>query len=132
MLLGIGVDIIGIENFRRIVDKSGERFINRIFTPAEIHYCDNKVHRFQHLAARFTCKEAISKALKMAWSDGLNWKDIEVLNDKNGQPKVKLRGRAKKTADYLEVEDIQLSLSHCPDYAVAMAVILRGDRNGAD
>ena len=125
MLLGTGVDIINIENFRRIINKSGERFINRVFTPTEINYCAKKVNRIQHLAARFACKEAISKALKMGWGNGLNWKEIEIMNNHNGDPKIQLTGQAKRRAGCLKVADIQISLSHCSEYAVAMAVILK-------
>lgn len=125
MLLGTGVDIVSIEKFRQAVSKRGNRFINRIFTQAEIAYCNKKVNRIQHLAGRFACKEAISKALKMDWGNGLNWKEIEILNNRNGDPKIKLAGQVKRKASCLKVEDIQISLSHCPEYAVATAAILK-------
>lgn len=125
-LIGTGVDIVGIERFRKIVKERGERFINRIFTPAEISYCKKKVNKIQHLAVRFAGKEAISKALKMSWNNkGLNWREIEIINNHGGEPKVNLSGQAKKAANRLKVRDIQISLSHCPEYAVASAAILK-------
>jgi holo-[acyl-carrier protein] synthase len=128
MITGTGVDIISIKKFRQA---AGKKLINRVFTLQEIKYCNNKMNKFQHLAARFACKEAISKALKMSWQKGLNWKEIEILKDKNGKPAAKLIGSAKKAAHALKIEDIQISLSHCPEYAVGMAVVLKGDNNGA-
>jgi holo-[acyl-carrier protein] synthase len=68
MLVGTGVDIISVERFRKAANKRDGRFLNRIFTAAEISYCNKKIDKAQHLAARFACKEAISKALKMNWN----------------------------------------------------------------
>jgi holo-[acyl-carrier protein] synthase len=130
MLVGTGVDIIDIRRFRKVANKRGGRFLNRIFTTAELSYCDKKIDKIQHLAARFACKEAISKALKINWSKGLNWKEIEITNNRSGEPEARLTGQAKEVVDYLKIENISLSLSHCQDYAVAMAVILKGNHNG--
>lgn len=129
-LVGTGVDIIGIKRFGKAVEERRERFLNRIFTTAELSYCNKKVDRIQHLAARFACKEAVSKALKMNWNKGLNWKDIEVINNPSGEPWVRLKGQAKETANHLKIEEISLSLSHCQEYAMAMAVILKNTKNG--
>jgi len=131
MLVDTGVDIIDIGRFRKVANKRGEKFLNRIFTTAELSYCNKKIDKIQHLAARFACKEAISKALKMNWSKGLDWKEIEITNKHSGEPEARLTGQAKEVMDYLKIENISLSLSHCQDYAVAMAVILKGDNNGA-
>jgi len=131
MLVGTGVDIIDIGRFRKVANKRGKRFLNRIFTAAELSYCNKKIDKIQHLAARFACKEAISKALKMNWSKGLDWKEIEITNNHSGEPEARLTGQAKEAVDYLKIKNISLSLSHCQDYAVAMAVILKGDNNGA-
>jgi len=128
MLIGTGVDIVHIQRFRKIAEKWDGRFLNRIFTPAEIIYCNKKVDKIQHLAARFACKEAISKALKMTWNKGLSWRDIAIINNHNGEPKALLTGQAKEVADGLKVGDIQLSLSHCPEYAVATAAIVMKGR----
>ena len=90
------------------------------------------MNTFQHLAGRFASKEAISKALKMKWERGLSWKEIEVINNRNGASEVMLSGEAKKIAVGLNIEDIHLSISHCQNYAVAMVVITAGRNNGVN
>ncbi len=130
MFIDTGVDIINIETFRKAVNRRGDRFLNRIFTKIELDYCDNKVNRIQHLAARFAGKEAISKALKLNWQKGLNWKEIEIINNQNGEPRAWFKGQVKEEAERLKIREISLSLSHCEEYAVAMAVILKGKDNG--
>lgn len=130
MFVDAGVDIIKIETFRKAVNRSGNRFLNRIFTKIELDYCKKKVNRTQHLAARFAGKEAISKALKLNWQKGLNWKEIEIINNHTGEPEARLKGQVKEEAERLKIREISLSLSHCEEYAVAMAVILKGANNG--
>lgn len=125
MLLNTGVDIVSIERFNKIVKDRGERFIKRIFTKTELNYCAKKIRKIRHLAARFACKEAVSKALKMNWNKGLNWKNIEVINARNGAPLVKLSGQAKDAAKSLKIKGVEVSLSHCNEYAVATAVIMK-------
>ena len=123
MILGSGIDIVQINRIREIIDQWGERFLFRTFTSQEIDYCSKKVNKFQHFAGKFASKEAISKALKMKWEKGLSWKDIEIQNNADGIAEPKLFGQAREIADNLKIRNINLSISHCQDYAVAMAVI---------
>ena len=129
MILGSGIDIVRVDKIRYAVDRWGERFLSRVYTWKERDYCSKKVNKFQNLAGRFACKEAVSKALKMKWKNGINWKQIEIVNNRNAEPVVKLAGQAKEVADSLKVENIHLSISHCRDYSVAMAVVI-GVNNG--
>jgi len=120
MLTGIGVDIIEIERIKRGVERSGTNFLEKIFTGTEIDYCNNKHDRYQHLAARFAAKEAVSKALATGLQRGFGWKDIEVVNDELGKPQVVLHGPLRSK---LSGASILLSISHSDTHVVAMAVI---------
>lgn len=121
MIFGIGIDIIEIERIKKSVDKFGDLFLNKIFTEIELEYSLKKKNRYQHLAARFAAKEAISKALATGWSKGFRWKDIEIYNEPNGLPKVKLFGNLK---DFLGQDKLmQISMSHSEHYVTCFAII---------
>ena len=117
-MLTTGVDIIEIPRVRRVLERYGDRFQQRVFTPDEIAYCRG---RAPNLAARFAAKEATMKALGTGVR-GVGWKDIEVIRHKSGAPSIQLHGRAKVRAERLKVLEISLSLSHSQEYAVAFVV----------
>lgn len=119
-----GVDIVEIDRIRHSFDSCGESFRNRVFTENEINYCESKkVVRFESYAARFAAKEAVSKAFGTGISEGIKWKDIEILNEPQGKPYVVLSERAREIYEKMNARGISLSLSHCRSYAVAYAVI---------
>jgi holo-[acyl-carrier protein] synthase len=122
---GIGVDIIEIDRVRRSIERMGDRFLEKVYTPGEITYCDAKAHRFQHYAARFAAKEALSKALSTGWAGEFRWKDVEVLNEPSGQPRFSLHGTMR---DRLKNADIILSMSHSDSHVVAMVIIQEGNQ----
>ena len=114
-----GTDIVEISRIRDDIEKMGDRFLNRIYTQNEIEYCESKKsQKYQSYAARFAAKEAIYKALSKYINFEYTWKDFEILNDEKGKPFVKLNFKI----DYLE--DLELSLSHCKEYAVANVVAI--------
>ena len=119
MQLTTGVDIIEIPRIRQVLERYGERFLERVYTSGEIAYCRG---RPPNLAARFAAKEATMKALGTGVR-GVGWKDIEVVRQESGAPSVRLHGRAERRAERLGVQEISLSLSHSEDYAVAFVVI---------
>ncbi len=122
MKIGTGIDIIEISRIKKSVEQIGEAFINRIFTEKEIKYCESKkTQKYQHYAARFAAKEAAFKAISMILEDkfSISWKDIEILNDKNGKPILKLNNI---NTDLIETTSI--SMSHCKEYAVSTVTIL--------
>jgi holo-[acyl-carrier protein] synthase len=124
--LGIkcGVDIIEVERIKKSLSLNGEIFRDKVFTPKEIEYCEQrKVVKYQSYAARFAAKEAVSKAFGTGISGGIDWKDIEVINDPDGKPNVVLSGRAQEVFKNMFAKDISLSLSHCENYAVAYVII---------
>jgi holo-[acyl-carrier-protein] synthase len=115
MIKGIGIDIIEIDRIRESLDKHGDRFLNRVYTPHEINYCTRrKEFRIPELAARFAAKEAYTKALGTGMH-GIHWKQIEVRNDPKGKPYIESEFNGK--------DNVQLSLSHSQNYAVAYVVI---------
>ena len=119
MQITCGTDIIEINRIKKSIEELGEKFLNRIYTQKEIEYCESKKgQKYQHYAARFAAKEAIFKAISKELNDKyeIGWKDMEILNDKQGRPQVKIRGVQK--------ENIDISISHCKEYAVAMVVML--------
>ena len=122
MKIKCGVDIIEISRVKESIESLGERFINRVFTEKEIEYCESKkMQKYQHYAARFAAKEAVFKAISKILNGkyDITWKDIEVLNDENGRPYIKL---SEQFAN--KIEDIDISISHCKEYAVANVVII--------
>ncbi|MBN1955483.1 MAG: holo-ACP synthase [Anaerolineae bacterium] len=119
----VGVDIIEVSRIQRAVDRHGQRFLERVFTPAEIRY--TRGHG-PELAARFAAKEAVSKALgvgvRLLAVDGVDWKEVEVLGNRRGRPQITLYGRAAERAAELGLTEWAVSLSHSREYAVAFVV----------
>lgn len=131
LLVSAGVDIVPVERVSAAANAWGERFLNRVWTAQEIGYCQGKQNPFEHLAARFAAKEAVSKSLALTWDKGLKWKEISIVNNGTGVPEVKLSGETRRVAAKLEVKSISLSMSHCRDYAVAYVTVVRGPGKGA-
>lgn len=115
---GIGTDIIEIERIELAVSRSGQQFLDRVFTPAEQEHCKGKV---QCLAGRFVAKEAILKALGTGLRE-LRWTNIEILPNYLGKPEVKLTGAALELAEKTDVARVLVSISHDRGRAVAFAV----------
>ena len=124
--ISIGIDIVHIERISKNIDDVKNRFINRVYTKDEINYCMNRKNFSHHFAGRLAGKEAVSKALRLSWEEGLNLKDIEIINEEHGIPKVMLHGKIKKIANERKIRNIKISISHEKDYAVAFAVTIMG------
>lgn len=120
MNIRTGIDIIEVDRVKDNIDKYGEKFLNRVFTQKEIEYCESRgAHKFESYAGRFAAKEAIFKAVSDLLDNKfeIEWKDIEVFNDKNGRPYAKLQ--------FVKIDDIKMdiSISHIKDVAVASVVV---------
>jgi holo-[acyl-carrier protein] synthase len=113
-----GVDLLAIERVREGIDRLGERYLARFFTPAERADCQDKPHR---LAARIAAKEAVSKVFGTGIGD-IGWKDIEITSDLRGRPVLTLHGKAAELAAALGLTEWDISLSHTDETAMAMAV----------
>ncbi len=125
MILGTGIDIAEVERIRQVIDRHGRKFIERVFTPAEIAYVERKANRFERYAARFAAKEAAMKAIGTGWRRGVRWQDFEVSNLPSGKPALILNGVAAAIAGQLGVKAISLSLTHTATQGMAV-VILEG------
>lgn len=114
-----GTDIIEISRIKESIEKKGNRFIEKIFTSEEIEYCESKNDlKYQHYAARFASKEAVFKAISTLRIKDISWKDIEIKNDNIGRPIVNILNK-----DTAKIQNIDLSISHCKEYAVAVAIV---------
>jgi len=120
MIRGVGVDIIEIARVGDLAARYGERFLGKIFTPAEIEYCTARHHAAQHFAARFAAKEALSKALSTGWAGTFRWTDIETRNESSGRPVMTVRGPLREV---LSGASLHLSMSHSASHVVAVVVI---------
>jgi holo-[acyl-carrier protein] synthase len=125
MIIGIGVDIVEIERFRKVIERLKDRFLLRVFTPGERIFCDNHRNPVPHFAVRFAAKEAVFKALGTGWAKGVTWLDVEVLRERQDPPKLVLSGEALRLSEKKGVRNLHLSLSHTEQSAIAM-VILEG------
>ena len=114
----IGTDIIEIVRIRQAIDRWGERFLSRVYTGAELALYGRRPHS---LAASFASKEAVMKVLGTG-ARGVGWRDIETLNQTSGKPVIRLYGRARNEAGKLGIREIDVSLAHSREYAVATAI----------
>jgi holo-[acyl-carrier protein] synthase len=120
---GVGTDIVAVGRIAALIRERGAVFLERWFTAREIDYCRGKAVPSRHFAARFAAKEAVVKALPMAWDGPLPWRSIEIVNDMRGAPSVSLSGPLLEAATSAGVGDIRVSLSHCDEYAIATALV---------
>jgi holo-[acyl-carrier protein] synthase len=124
MVLGLGTDLMETRRVEESIDRFGERFLERIFTPDEIAYClRKKKNAAESFAARFAAKEAGAKALGTGISRGVSWKEFEVRREASGRPTLHLSGRAAELAEAMGVKRVQLSLTHSRELALAVVVI---------
>ncbi len=123
MIVGIGTDLFEVSRMAREMEKD-RAFLDAVFTPAEIAYCEARRHPERHFAARFAAKEALFKALSGNGPDDF-FREVEVARDGDAPPRLVLHGRVKAAADRLGVRSALVSLSHTADMAAA-SVVLEG------
>jgi len=125
MQVKTGVDMIEVTRIKNAIEEIGENFLNRIYTEKEIEYC-NKTGKmkYQHYAARFAAKEAVFKALStfINGREDTLWKDIEIINNKEGKPEINLSKLTK--GGLKQLKSIDISISHLKDYAIASVVAI--------
>jgi holo-[acyl-carrier protein] synthase len=123
MILGIGLDLVEISRLARALDRSGERFLDRVFTATERRDCEGRADAPQGFAARFAAKEACLKAFGTGWSEGLAFRQVEVVRGEGGQPELVLHGPAEARARAMGVRRVHVTLTHQPGVAAAMVVL---------
>lgn len=121
-ILGIGTDIIECLRIAAMIEKHGELFLTRVYTPHEIEYCSARRAANQHYAGRFAAKEAVLKALGTGWTRGIQWQDIEVRNDLGGKPSIALGGGARELCLQQGISQVLITISHCRSFATAYAL----------
>ncbi len=122
MIVGTGIDITETQRIQESLERYGERFRDRIYTPEEVAYCERFKNKAERYAARFAAKEATFKALGTGWRSGIRWLDVEIIHQPSGKPELALRGRAQEVARQLGVARAAVSLSHANHYVVAQVI----------
>lgn len=124
-VIGVGIDLVSVPRVRRLLERYGDRVLERLLTPSERAYCLTKVHPAQNVAARIAAKEAAFKALALD-QDALRigWTELEVERDEDGRPRLQLHGRAAAAATRLGVKRSSLSLTHEREHAAAVVILL--------
>ncbi len=123
MIVGTGIDLAEVDRIQASIKRHGDRFIQRIYTPAEIAYVERKANKYERYAARFAAKEAGMKAIGTGWRQGVTWHDFEVSNLPSGRPILKLHGKAAEFAAKLGVKHISLSLTHTAANGMAFVIL---------
>ena len=123
MIIAIGIDVIEIARVTEVFSRRGERFRKRVFTDAEIDYCEQRASRMASYAARFAAKEAAMKALGTGWSDGVRWRDIEIVRGEKGAPALQLHGRALERLHEIGARRVHVSLTHSEQIAMAEVIL---------
>ena len=129
MIYGIGVDLVRINRIEAAIQRWGNRFVRRVFTPDEAELCYKRPSPFGAFALRFAAKEAFSKALGLGMRKGLKWREIEVLNRLSGKPYLRLHGTSLEMCRQKGVHGFHLSLSDEGDYSCAMVVLEKKQEN---
>ena len=130
MIYGIGVDLVNIKRVERVMERWGDRFVGRVFTPEEKEFCYKRAYPASAFALRFAAKEAFSKAIGFGMRRGIRWRDIEVFHHPGGQPYLKLHGKSSHVCREKKITGFHLSLSDEGEYGVAMVVLEKSDESG--
>lgn len=121
-IVGHGIDLVEIARISSLVDRHGDRFLQRCFTADELALALGRKRRDEHLAGRFAAKEAILKALGTGWRGGIAWTDMNLRRDPAGAPRLVLSGETAIIAERLGIRRWLVSLSHTQTYAIASAI----------
>jgi len=119
-----GIDLVETGRVAGMMKEHGDRFLNRVFTPAEVAYARSTRDEIEKLSGRFAAKEAVLKLVGTGWRGKIAWTDIEVINNAMGQPEVTLSGEVAEIARKLGIAHISISITHTANFAIASAVAL--------
>jgi holo-[acyl-carrier protein] synthase len=125
-----GIDLVDFPRIEEMINRHGERFINRVFTAAEQAYAEANKNGTEKLAGRFAAKEAVLKLMGTGWRGKIAWTDIEIVNNPTGQPEVTLSGEVEKIANKLGIKQISVSITHTANFAIASAVAIAKSHEG--
>ncbi len=123
MIAGIGIDIVSISRFERLIERYGSRFLVKVFTDRERKEGERKAVRAPFFAARFAAREAFYKALGTGWGRGLPLKEVSVASDESGRPSLTIGERMQTELAQRNIADCHVSLTHDGDSAVAVVIL---------
>ncbi len=124
-VFGIGTDLIECDRIAKILERQGERFLERVYTPAERAYCMQMRNPVPHLAARFAAKEAVSKCFTTGIGSELGWRGIEVIRGERGEPTIRLDDSGQRLLESVGGSGVLITLAHTKIYGHAVAVLYR-------
>ena len=123
MIVGLGIDIAEVDRIESAIRRYGQRFLQRVFTAAEIDYCQSKANAFERFAGRFAAKEAAMKAIGTGWRRGVSWRDFEVVREPSGRPVIRFSGVAAGFAERLGATRALVSITHTAAQAIAQVIL---------
>ena len=123
-IIAHGIDLVDCPRIEEMIERHGDRLLNRLFTPAEQAYAQRHKNAIEKYAGRFAAKEAVLKLVGTGWRGKIKWTDIEVINDPAGRPEVNLSGEVKRIAESLKIAHVSISITHTANFAIASAVAL--------
>ncbi|MBN2456068.1 MAG: holo-ACP synthase [Sedimentisphaerales bacterium] len=123
-IIAHGIDLVDCPRIEKMIERHGQRFLERVFTATEQAYAQSNKNRIEKLAGRFAAKEAVLKLMGTGWRGKIAWTDIGIVNSPSGQPDVTLTGEVSEIAGRLGIEHISVSITHTANFAIASAVAL--------
>lgn len=123
MIVGTGIDIAEVPRIAAAIDRFGRRFVERIFTPEEIRYCESKQNAAERFAARFAAKEAALKAIGTGWNRGIAWREVEVRRERGQRPTLHFSGKAAIVFEHIGARSATVSITHTREQAMAMVIL---------
>jgi holo-[acyl-carrier protein] synthase len=123
MIVGTGIDIAEVDRIAASIERFGRRFLERVFTPEEIHYCESRANKAERYAGRFAAKEAAMKAIGTGWHRGVTWQDAEVVRVPGGRPTLIFHGKAEEFFRKLGAVRAYLSITHTKELAMALVIV---------
>ena len=124
IIKGVGTDIIECSRIAKVLERQGERFLEKVFTEGERDYCLRMKNPVPYLAVRFAAKEAVSKCFTTGIGDLLGWHSIEVVKGEREEPLIRLDEGGLALQRQLGANDVLVSLSHTANYGLAFAVLV--------
>ncbi len=125
ILLGLGCDLIEVERIHKVLERHGERFLNRVFTAEERAYCSGLKHPHKHYAARWAAKEAVSKTFTTGIGTHLDWTSVSIYHGERKEPLVHLDDKGLALLAQVGATGVLVSLSHTETHAMAVAALIR-------
>jgi holo-[acyl-carrier protein] synthase len=122
LIIGLGVDIAEVPRIKAAIERRGQPFLRRVFTPNEIEYCERFKNKFERYAGRFAAKEATMKALGTGWNRNVGWSEIEVVRERGKRPTIVLSGKAAEFAQRKKISVFHLSITHTAKEAIAHVI----------